>query len=358
MGVERTVAVLQGKDDVYLTEIFAPVVAKIEEISGKSYKEKENQRPMRIIADHTKAAVFTIGDGVKPSNKDQGYVLRRLIRRAVRASKMLEDSEGALSEVAETVISEAKGDYPQLDKEKKEIIEILTAEEDKFQKTLSRGLREIEKYKKLDGKLAFYFYETYGFPLELTEEIAQERGQEINKRAFGAEFKRHQKISRAGAGEKFAGGLADRSKAVTKLHTATHLLHQALRQVLGEKVTQKGSNITAKRLRFDFSWQQKLTPEQIKKVEGVVNQKIKENLPVEMEMMSLKKARKKGALALFGQKYGEQVKTYRIGKPDKPFSFEVCGGPHVDFTGSLGKFKIIKEEGAAAGIRRIYATLS
>jgi len=358
MGVERTTAVLQGKDDVYQTELFIPIVEKIEELSGKSYEREENNRPVRIIADHLRAAVFAISDGVRPSNVEQGYVLRRLIRRAIRSGRILQLPEGFTSLVAKSIVVQAKDDYPQLEKDEGEIIEVLGQEEQKFQKTLSRGLREIEKYQKLDGKIAFYLYETYGFPLELTEEIARERGQRLDKEVFKAEFRKHQELSRARAEKKFAGGLSDHSEEVKKLHTTTHLLHTALRRVLGERVFQKGSNITAKRLRFDFSWQEKLSPEQLKKVEKIVNQKIKENLPVEMEMMSLEKARQKGALALFAQKYGRQVKTYWIGKPDKPFSFEVCGGPHVSLTGTLGKFKIVKEESAGAQVRRIYATLA
>lgn len=357
MGVERALAIIQGKDDIFLINELEPIIRKIEEISGKKY-EAESKKTMRIMADHLRAAVFIIVDGVEPSNVEQGYVLRRLIRRAIRAGRALGLDKGFSSQVAKVVIKSIDEDeYLFLKKDEKRILESLGQEENKFQKTLSRGLREIEKYKKLDGKTAFYLYETHGFPLELTEEIAQERGQRINKKVFEKQFKKHQKLSRAGAQKKFAGGLADHSEEVTKLHTATHLLQAALRKVLGEKVSQKGSNITVKRLRFDFSWKEKLTPEQIEEVENLINQIIEKNLPVEMENMSFTEAKKKGAMAVFGQKYGEEVKTYRVGDKSKPFSFEVCGGPHVDFTGKLGKFKIIKQEAVGSGIRRLYAVL-
>jgi alanyl-tRNA synthetase len=353
MGIERTTAMLQGKDDVFATEIFSPIIQKIEEISHKKY-EGENKKPMRIMADHLRAAVFIIADGVEPSNVEQGYVLRRLIRRAIRAGRNLQLAEGFTSSVGETVIKIVdQEEYPHLKTNRKKILESLQQEESKFQKTLSRGLKEIEKYKKLDGKIAFYLYESYGFPLELTKEIAQERGQKIDKKVFEEEFKRHQELSRTASSGMFKGGLADHSEIVTQYHTATHLLNAALRQVLGPHVFQKGSNITSERLRFDFPNPEKLTPEQIKAVEDLINQKIKENLPVEMEMMTLEEAKKRGAAAVFGEKYGEKVKVYKVGD----FSLEVCGGPHVDFTGKLGKFKIIKEEAVGSGVRRLYAEL-
>ncbi|MFZ5365718.1 MAG: alanine--tRNA ligase [Patescibacteria group bacterium] len=366
MGVERTVAVLGGLDDDYQTELFKPIIQSIEVLSGKNYEQEENQKPMRIIADHLRAATFLISDGVTPSNVEQGYVLRRLIRRAVRFGRTLSAKGGQLIKLftpnaAETVIQTMKGEYPELEKKKNQILETLTLEEEKFKKTLERGLKEIEKCKKLDGKIAFYLYETYGFPLEMIEEIVQERGQKIDKKAFEEEFKKHQETSRVGAEKKFAGGLADHSEKVTKLHTATHLLHSALRKILGEHVKQSGSNITAERLRFDFPNPRKLTEKELKDTEELVNQKIKENLPVEMEMMTLEQAKEKGAMAEFEKKYGEKVKVYSIGDPSvgsgQVFSVEVCGGPHVDFTGRLGRFKIIKEGSAGAGIRRIYATL-
>jgi alanyl-tRNA synthetase len=356
MGVERVLAIMQGQDDIFLIDELSSIIRIIEEISGKKY-EGESKKSMRITADHLRAATFIISDGVIPSNKEQGYVLRRLIRRAIRFGRILQINKVFTPKIAEVIIEIMKEEYPDLEENKKMIFETLELEENKFQKTLSRGLKEIEKQRKLDGKIAFYLYETYGFPLELTEEIAQERGQKVDKKAFEKEFQKHQKLSRAGAQKKFAGGLADHSEGVTKLHTATHLLQAALRKTLGEEVFQKGSNITAKRLRFDFSWQEKLTPEQIKEVEDLINQIIKKNLPLEMETMSFNQAKKKGAVAVFGQKYGDEVKTYRVGSKKEPFSFEVCGGPHVDFTGKLGKFKIIKQEAVGSGIRRLYAIL-
>ena len=360
MGVERVLTVMQGKDDIFLIDELAPIIKEVKRAFDQEY-EGENKKLMRIIADHLRAAVFMIGDGVGPSNVEQGYILRRLIRRAIRAGRSLDLERGFVSQVGKVAIKITdQEEYPSLEKEKEKILESLEQEEGKFQKTLSRGLKEIEKHKALDGKTAFYLYETYGFPLELTEEIAQERGQKVDKKAFERQFEKHQKLSRAGAQKKFTGGLADHSEEVTKLHTATHLLQAALRKVLGEGVYQKGSNITAKRLRFDFSWKEKLTPEQIKEVEDLINQIIKKNLPVGIETMSFDQAKKKGAVAVFGQKYGEEVKVYFIGpstSSGRPFSVEVCGGPHVDFTGKLGKFKIIKQEAVGSGIRRLYARL-
>lgn len=353
MGVERTVAVLQGKDDNYETELFTSMIQIIEELSGCQYEKREFKKPMRIIADHLRAATFVVADGVIPSNKDQGYILRRLIRRAVRYGRMLRITESFTAKIAEVLVETMKTQYPELKKTEKQIFEILATEEKKFRATLERGLKEIERYKTLDGKIAFYLYETYGFPLEMTQEIAQEKGQKVSKEVFEKEFKKHQQASRQGAQKKFGGGLADHSEKVTKLHTVTHLLHQALRESLGSHVKQVGSNITPERLRFDFTHSQKLTATQIAKIERLVNEKISQNLSVKMEIMSLDQAKKKGALAFFDKKYGEKIKVYSIGN----FSKEVCGGPHVDFTGVLGQFKIIKEESAGAGVRRFYAIL-
>lgn len=353
MGLERTVAILNGYEDNYQIDALRTVVQKIEQISGKSYDEELNKKPMKVIADHLRAATFLIADGVLPSNVEQGYILRRLIRRAVRFGRLLGILKPFTQEVALTVIATMRADYPYLDEREADILQVLVNEEEKFRKALERGLKEIEKYEKLDGKIAFYLYETYGFPLEMSEEIALERGQNVDKQAFAEEFKKHQEISRQGASKKFAGGLADHSKDVTKLHTATHLLNAALRAVLGTHVHQMGSNITSERLRFDFPNPEKLTDEQRQKVENLVNQKIEENLPIQMETMTLDEAKRKGAQAVFVGKYSEEVKVYSVGN----FSMEVCGGPHVDFTGTLGKFKIIKEEAAGAGIRRLYATL-
>ncbi|RJR25891.1 alanine--tRNA ligase [Candidatus Microgenomates bacterium] len=357
MGVERTTAVLNGLDDDYKTELFLPIIKEIEKISEKSYEKEENKKPMRIIADHLKASVFILAEGITPSNTEQGYVLRRLIRRAVRFGRMLEIHGSFSGLVAESVIRTMGDTYPEIVSQSERIYRELGLEEERFLKTIQRGTKEFEKLSqkgKITGKEAFFLYETYGFPFELTVEMAKEKEIEINEEEFIKAQEEHQRKSRIGAEKKFAGGLADQSEQVTKYHTATHLLHAALRKVLGETVRQAGSNITAERMRFDFTYPSKMTDEQINKVEDLVNQKIKENLPVEFKVVSLEEAKKEGAMALFEQKYQERVKLYKIGD----FSKEVCGGPHVSFTGELGKFKIIKEEASGAGKRRIYATLS
>lgn len=357
MGVERVLTILQGKDDIYLIDALEPVVKKIEEISGKKY-EGENKKAIRVIADHLRAAVFIIADGVEPGNKEQGYVLRRLIRRATFKMQQLPISrfrQEAARKISQEIVNLYSKEYPHL--ESVNIDVVLTEEIDRFESSLSRGLKFIQKYPKLDGKAAFDLRQTYGIPFEIIQEIAAKKGQKIERKDFEKELKNHRKISRAGAQKKFAGGLVDHSEEVTKLHTATHLLQAALRKVLGEEVFQKGSNITSERLRFDFSWKKKLSPKEIEEVEELVNQIIKKNLPVEEETMSFTQAKEKGALAVFDQKYGEKVKTYRVGPKEKPFSFEVCGGPHVDFTGKLGKFKIIKQEAVGSGVRRLYAVL-
>ena len=359
MGVERTTAVLEGKENIYQTELFAGLVNQIEKISGQKYDEK-TKKPMRIITDHLRAAVFLLGDGVLPSNVDQGYILRRLIRRAVRYGRLLQVRKPFVSQVAKVVINGYQEDYLFLEEKKKEIFQELAAEEKRFSKTLERGLKEFEKLgrrlksRMITGQQAFYLYETYGFPLEMTEELGLEEGFKVDKKEFEQAQKKHQEKSRVSLEKKFVGGLADHSEEVTKLHTATHLLHQALRDVLGEHVRQVGSNITAERLRFDFTHSEKLTEEQIKKVEKIVNQKIKENLPVKMEVMTLAEAKQKDVLAFFSERYGEKVKIYLIGD----YSKEVCGGPHVDFTEEIGSVKIIKEKPVGAGRRRIYAELA
>lgn len=368
MGVDRTIAILSGLDDDYKTELFWPIIEEIEEVSGKSYGEEANKKPMRVIADHLRAATFVVADGIAPSNTEQGYVLRRLIRRAVRFGKMLGIEMAFTSRVAQAVM-DALGDvYPEIVGEKTRVFEELNREEEKFSRTLSRGMKEFEKNvlglssgEQLPGKAAFFLYETYGFPIELTREMAGERGILVNEEEFEAAQAEHQKKSRMGSEKKFAGGLADHSEAATKYHTATHLLHAALRKILGPEVRQVGSNITAERLRFDFTWPEKLTEEEIKLVEDLVNQKIQENLPVTMETMGLEEAKEKGALAFFEQKYAEQVKVYTVGPSTGsglPFSREVCGGPHVTNTGEIGKIKITKEESCGAGRRRIYAQIS
>lgn len=359
MGLERTVAVLNDCD-VYLIDTFKPIIEEIEKLSGKKYGTDENiTRSMRIIADHMRAATFILGDerGIIPSNVGQGYVLRRLIRRAVRYAKKLEIRDKFCKNVVVQVISVFKNDYPELVKNSEKIEKEIEREEDKFRLALKKGLAEFEKLVHIDGKVAFDLYQSYGFPIELTEELSKEKGFEINKEEFESEFKKHQELSRTASAGAFKGGLADHSEEVVKYHTATHLLHKALREVLGEHVEQKGSNLTAERLRFDFLHQTKVTPEEIKKVEEIVNEKIEEDIPIHFEMLSVKEAKEKGAIGLFEDKYstlGEKVKVYFIGN----YSTEICGGPHVEHTGQIGKFRITKEEAVASGIRRIKAVVT
>lgn len=371
MGVERTAAMLQGKDDIYQTELFRPIIAKIEALSGKSYerltadsRQLTAVKSIRIVADHVRAAVFCIADGAIPSNKDQGYIARRLVRRAVRHGHLLGIEKQFTAEIARVVIEEYRDLYPELAEHEENIIQELDAEEEQFGETLVRGLKEFERLvvdrQELSGAEAFDLYQTYGFPLELTQELAGEKGLAVDGEGFARAFAEHQEKSRAGLEKKFAGGLADQSGVVTRYHTATHLLHAALRQVLGERVQQKGSNITPERLRFDFSHPEKMTAEQIKQVEDLVNEKIKEDLPVEAETMSLAEAKGRGALAFFGAKYGDQVEVYSIGpstSSGRPFSVEVCGGPHVESTGELGGFEITKEASVGRGTRRLRAIL-
>jgi len=367
MGVERTVAVLQGKDDNYQTELFATLINQIEKISGKKY-QGENKKPMRIIADHLRAATFAIADGVMPSNVEQGYVLRRLIRRAIVKEYGLEGKPSILVEFLETgyklkpavslIIDFYKTEYPYLEKTSTSIQKAISEEWEKFGVSLRKGypvlLKILEKSAKvISGEDVFRLFDTYGIQPEVTEQAAQKYGKRVDKKEFERAFKEHQKISRAGMEKKFAGGLADHSEEVTKLHTTTHLLHQALRDVLGTHVQQVGSNITPERLRFDFTHPDKLTGVQMKKVEKIINEKVKANLPVKIKMMTLVEARKKGVLAFFREKYGEKVKVYSIGD----YSQEVCGGPHASSTGKIGSVKIIKEQAIGVGRRRIYAQL-
>jgi alanyl-tRNA synthetase len=368
MGIERTVAMLQGKKSVYEIEAFTPILKVLESITGKTYgvssSDAEIDRSFRIIADHIRAAAFILGDpkAVLPSNIGAGYVLRRLIRRAVRHGKKLGIEGLFLSRPAQAVIDIYKEPYPELLENAGRIFEELEREEKKFLETLQKGEHEFEKIlpnllknpdKIMPGRLAFKLYDTYGFPIELTEELAAEHELKVDKQSFEESFKKHQEISRAGSEQVFKGGLADNSEIVTRYHSATHLLHKALRLVLGNHVAQKGSNITAERLRFDFSHPAPMTPEQIADVERIVNEQIARDLPVTMEMMSPEEAKAAGAIALFGEKYEPIVKVYTMGD----FSKEVCGGPHVSHTGEIGKFKIIKEQSSSAGVRRIYAVL-
>ncbi|MDP3966264.1 MAG: alanine--tRNA ligase [archaeon] len=356
-GVERTVAILNGLEDNYLADMWAPIIKKIEEISKKSYKE--NEKAMRIIADHVKAAAFIISDGVTPSNMERGYVLRRLIRRAIRYGRNL-GIEKFTSKVAEPVFK-IYSDY-KLNKEK--IKEELEKEERKFGETLESGVKRFEKLTKenkiITGKEAFFLYQSYGFPIELTKEFGEEKGIEVDEKEYEKELKKHQELSKTASAGKFKSGLLDHSEKTEKLHTATHLLNEALRQVLNDKsIVQRGSNITPERLRFDFNFERKLTELEKKKIEEWVNDKIGKNLPVKREEMNLKEAIKSGAQSEFGAKYPEKVSVYNVydEKSKKYVSKEICTGPHVKRTGELGKFKIIKEESSSAGVRRIKAVL-
>jgi len=343
MGVERTIAVLNDKKSVFDIEPLKSIIEKVRELA-----EIYDECSARIITDHLRAGVFILADGIVPSNLEQGYVLRRLIRRAVRYGKKIGIDKPFTFKIAEVVVEKMGDEYPELKKNKDFITEQLVQEEERFSKTLKRGLREFEK-----GIDPFILFTTYGFPIEMTEELAKEKGKQIDKEDFWKKYKKHQELSRTAAAGKFKGGLAGHSEKITKLHTTTHLLLAALRQVLGKHVYQKGSNITNERLRLDFSHSEKMTSEQIKKVEDIVNQKIKENLPVSCKEMSLDQAKKLGAIGVFETKYGERVKVYSIGN----FSKEICGGPHVQSTGELGHFKIKKQESSSAGVRRIKAVL-
>ncbi len=357
LGLERVAAVLQGKKSVYDTELFQPVIEKISALTKIPYTDAE--KSYRIIADHLRAAAFMAADGVKPSNVDQGYVMRRLIRRAIRHGKLLEIESAFTRIIAKKVIHLMGDVYPEL-KHEEEILKTFEDEEEKFQKTLHHGLKEFEKRvikvvdRTLHGIDAFHLYDTYGFPIEMTEELARERGLEVDRKGFEKAFKEHQEKSRAGAQQKFAGGLQDKSEITTKLHTATHLLHAALRKVLGGHVEQRGSNITAERLRFDFSHPEKMMPEQLEAVEKYVNEAIAADAPVQCETMTVKEAKKAGAIGIFESKYGDKVKVYTI----PGWSREICGGPHVEHLGELGIFKIKKEQSSSAGIRRIKAVLA
>jgi alanyl-tRNA synthetase len=358
MGLERTSAVLQGKKSVYEIEIFVPLLHQIEKLSRQTYADK--QKEFRIIADHVRAAVFILTEGVEPSNLDQGYVLRRLIRRAYRYGKILGIEGGFLARLAEIVINQMRSEYPELQEKSQFIVSEIVKEEDRFQNTLERGIREFSKMTvggALTGKDAFVLFTTYGFPFEMTDELAREKNIQINKAEFDEEFAKHQELSRKGSEAKFKGGLADTDAETRKLHTATHLMQAALRRVLGTHVEQRGSNITKERLRFDFANPDKMTPEQIKQVEDLVNGAIAKDYPVVFSDMSPEAAHKQGALGFFGHKYGDVVKVYTVGRGEEIFSKEICGGPHAERTGELGRFKITKEEAVSAGIRRIKAIL-
>ena len=377
-GLDRMLLFLNGLSDGYKTDLFLPVIEKLEEISGKNYDEDEAARKaMRIIADHTRTTVMLIGDkdGILPSNTGAGYILRRIMRRAIRYCRQLGVETSALNECATIFIDEIYGEaYPNLHEKKEYILTEIKNEADRFEATLAQGIKEFEKcvqgidrknafmsqkdpdYVKetvIGGKQAFRLYDTYGFPLELTEELAAERGLSVDREGFDAAFKEHQEKSRAVQGGQFKGGLESHSEMATKYHTATHLLNAALKAVLSPDCNQKGSNITDERMRFDFNFERPMTKEEIQAVEDLVNEKIKEDIPVVYREMSLDEARAEHFVGVFDSKYGDVVKTYSIGD----FSKEMCGGPHVEHTGVLGHFKIVKEQSSSAGVRRIKAIL-
>jgi alanyl-tRNA synthetase len=371
MGLERTLAVLNGLDDNYRTDLFWPMIEKIEELSSLKYGDQPDKyhlekneecwvntrKSMRIVADHIKTATMAIADGVLPSNKDAGYIVRRLIRRAVVKGKQIGIEKNFTTEIA-SVVYEIYKDIYKIDIEK--VKEELQKEEEKFRKTLDTGLKYLDEHKNVDGKVLFDLYQTYGLPLEISREEYQKRGVSVGyetMKQYNNEAIKHQELSRTASAGMFKGGLADASEETKKLHTAAHLLLAALRKVLGDHVTQKGSNITAERLRFDFSHPDKLTDEQKAEVEKIVNEVIKKNLPVTVEEMTLDEAKKAGAMGVFEHKYGDKVKVYAVGSGDEIFSREICGGPHVTDTSELGKFRIKKEESSSSGIRRIKAIL-
>lgn len=363
LGVERVTAILEGYTDNYKSSVWRDVISKIEEISGISYEDEKNARAMRIIADHIRAVVMIAGDdaGIKPSNTDQGYILRRLIRRIIRYAKKLNiDINSDWEQTLATMIIEKYSKYySELERNKDVILQVLKDEKVKFNRTLEKGLREFEKEtRNIEGKeinkdIAFRLYDTYGFPIELTEELAKENGLTVDTEGFKQKFAEHQEKSREGASQKFKGGLASTGEMETKYHTATHLLNAALKKVLGPHVHQKGSNITAERMRFDFSHNSKMTEEEKQKTEDLVNEYIKMAIPVEKLEMKKEDAINAGAEAMFVDKYGDIVSVYKIGD----VSMELCGGPHVHNTSELGHFKIKKEEASSAGVRRIKAIL-
>jgi alanyl-tRNA synthetase len=361
MGLERVTAILQGKSTCYETELFAPLFAGIAEITGA--EEPQKTRSGRIIAEHMRASTFLMGDGVRPGNVDQAYVLRRLIRRAIREARKLGVEELFTAKLAAVVVDQYGEQYPELTQNRAVILEEFETEEKQFLTALEKGTREFNKVvesfpahverKVISGRKAFFLYETYGFPVELTVEMAAERGFTVDEEGFQKAYEKHQELSRAGASQKFKGGLADNSVATARLHTATHLLHKALRMTLGDHVAQAGSNITADRLRFDFAHGDKMTREELDEVERIVNEQIAKDMPITVKEMSVEDAKASGAIGLFGDRYGEVVKVYSIGD----FSKEICGGPHASRTGELGSFKIKKEESSSRGVRRIKAVL-
>lgn len=364
MGLERTICVLNGCSSVYETDLFCNAIAKISELSGKVYGENEEEtKAMRVIADHVRTATFILGDpnGVVPSNVAQGYILRRLIRRAVRFARVLSLPDDAIEEVSKVYIEQYKDVYPELTENSAKVIDELSKECSRFRKTIEQGLKEFERVigylppevKRLSGKTAFKLYDTFGFPLEMTAELCREKGLEVDVKGYEKAFEEHQNKSRSGAEQVFKGGLADNQVATERLHTATHLMNAGLRKLVNADIRQRGSNITAERLRFDFNLDRPMTPEEVKAVEEYVNDAIKADVEITCEEMTVADAKASGAIGVFDSKYGEKVKVYTMGE----FSKEICGGPHAKRTGELGKFRITKEQSSSAGIRRIKAVL-
>ena len=377
-GLERITAAANNNSDMFQIDTLGAIIKEIENLSGKSYSNEQYTKSFRIIADHLRGAVFMIGDGIIPSNTEAGYFTRRLLRRAVRHMDLIGMKENTLSALVPVIVEKYKEQYSCLLEKQKEIEKEIETEEQKFRKTLKKGLKEFEKIEwvgvpdeeqppkgtfaghaepQISGKVAFDLYQTYGFPIELTMELAKEQGKLVDINSFHEEMKKHQALSKAGAEQKFKGGLADSSEETTKLHTAAHLLLESLRRILGDEVYQKGSNINAERLRFDFSHPEKLTDEEKQKVEDLVNEQIQKDLSVNCEEMGLDEAKKIGAMGVFENKYGEKVKVYSIGLGDDIYSKEICGGPHVGNTSELGTFHIKKEKASSAGVRRIKAVL-
>ena len=373
-GLERIAAAKIHNPDIFMTELFTPIRTTLEQLSGKVYGEGEKEvYAFRVIMDHLRGVTFMILDGAEPSNKDQGYFTRRMLRRAIRFIDTLGIESGKCTDVIKQVIDTYKQAYPALQEEKERILNAVEKEEEKFRKTLSAGMKKFTEItaslktgEKVETKDAFDLYQSFGFPFEITKELAEEGGFTIDEEAFKKEMQKHQNMSREGAAQKFKGGMSDHSDMSVKYHIATHLLHAALLEVLGPQATQKGSNITPERLRFDFVHGEKLTDEEKKKVEDLVNAAIKEDYSVSFKEMTVEEAKEKGAIGLFGDKYGDKVKVYTVGDPNgapqahlgaKTFSRELCGGPHVEKTGTLGTFKIKKEKASSAGIRRIRAIL-
>ncbi len=355
-GLTRLEAALRNDPDMFNISSLSPIVKEIEKLTGKSYADEANKPPMRIIADHITAAIFLCKDGVFPSNKSQGYVLRRLLRRAAVKLYFLTGNREEITSLAgitSSVINIYQSVYFN-NQDVRHIQSTIAVEISKFQKSLDKGIKELEKKTDVTGKDAFDLYQNYGFPLDITLEVLSQIGKTIDLKQFQAEYEKHQEQSRSAAAGMFKGGLADNSATVTAYHTATHLLHASLRQILGLHVQQKGSNITAKRLRFDFSHAEKITDEQLKQVEDLINQKIEEKLTVTRTEEPKEQALASGALAFFGQKYPDIVSVYTIGDPKNPFSKELCGGPHVTNLSELANIKIVKQESLGSGVRRLY----